>query len=147
MNTLTRFSPIRHRIRFGTPALLDDWLHESGMGSFWGEPDLAPRISLDVNEHENAFHVTAEIPGVDKDDIDISIQGNQLSISAERKRESDTDGTKEILTERAWGKSFRSIALPADIDGDRTQAQYDKGLLKLTLPKKPNGNVRRIAVS
>lgn len=117
------------------------------MGPLWREPELVPEMRVDVNEDDKAFRIRAEMPGVDKDDIDVSVQGNQVSISAELKRESDNKDEKEIIAERSWGKAYRAFTLPADVDGDRTEANYDKGVLTLTLPKKANGNVRRIAVS
>lgn len=147
MTALTRFSPLRRRARFGPPALFDDWLHDAGIGSLWREPELVPEMRVDVNEDDKAFLIRAEMPGVDKEDIEISVQGNQVSISAELKRESDNKDEKEIIAERSWGKAYRAFALPADVEGDRTEARYDKGVLTLTLPKKANGNVRRIAVS
>lgn len=147
MTALARFSPLRRRARFGPPTLFDDWLTEAGMGPLWREPELVPEMRVDVNEDDKAFRIRAEMPGVDKDDIDISVQGNHVSISAELKRESDNKDEKEIIAERSWGKAYRAFTLPADVDGDRTEANYDKGVLTLTLPKKANGNVRRIAVS
>lgn len=147
MTELARFHPLRHRIRLGMPALFDDWFREGGMQPLWRESEVVPDMRTDVSEDDKAFRIKAEIPGVDKDDIDISVQGNQVLISAESKRESEKKDDKEIVAERYYGRAFRSFTLPADIDGERTEARYDKGVLSLTLPKKANGNVRRIAVS
>jgi HSP20 family protein len=104
-------------------------------------------MRVDVTEDDDAFHVDAEIPGVDKDDIEVSVEGTRVSITAETKREKEKKDEKELIVERSWGKAYRAFALPADIDGNRTEARYDKGVLSLTLPKKANGNARRIAVS
>ena len=90
----------------------------------------------------------AEIPGVDKNDIDVSIDGNQVSISAEVKREtSKKDDERDICTERYYGQVYRSFSLPGDVDSEKADARYENGLLTLTLPKKENGSARKLTVS
>ncbi len=147
MTTLTRFNPFRSPARFDTPAVFDDLFRNFGLGPSWNQPEFAVDMRVDITEDDNAFHVNAEIPGVDKDDIDVSVEGNRVSITAEAKREKEKKDEKELIVERSWGKAYRAFALPSDIDGDRTEARYDKGVLTLTLPKKADGNARRIAVS
>lgn len=70
-----------------------------------------------------------------------------MSISAESKRESEENDDQEIVTERYYGGAYRSFTLPVDIDGERTEARYDQGVLSLALSKKVDGNARRITVS
>ncbi len=147
MTTLTRFNPLRSPARFETPATFDDLFRNLGLGPLWNQPEFASDMRVDITEDDNAFHVNAEIPGVDKDDIDVSVEGNRVSITAEAKREKEKKDEKELIVERSWGKAYRAFALPSDIDGDRTEARYDKGVLTLTLPKRANGNARRITVS
>jgi HSP20 family protein len=147
MTALIRFNPFRSPARFDTPASFDDLFRNFGPGPSWSQPEFAPDMRVDVTEDDDAFHVDAEIPGVDKDDIEVSVEGNRVSITAETKREKEKKDEKELIVERSWGKAYRAFALPADIDGNRTEARYDKGVLSLTLPKKANGNARRIAVS
>jgi len=69
------------------------------------------------------------------------------AINAETKREKEKKNAKELIVERSGGRACRAFALPSDIDGNRTEARYDKGVLTPTLPKKANGNARRIIVS
>jgi HSP20 family protein len=102
---------------------------------------------VDITEDDDAFHVNAEIPGVDKGDIEVSVEGNRVAINAESRRQKEKKNEKELIVERSWGRAYRAFALPNDIDGNRTEARYDKGVLTLTLPKKANGNARRITVS
>ena len=83
-----------------------------------------------------------------KDDIDVSINTNQVSISAELKQEaSRKEGERQIVTERSYGQAFRSFTLPSDVAPEKAQAQYENGVLTLKLPKKNNGTSRKLTVS
>ena len=147
MTALTRFNPFRTPARFDTPAMFDDLFRNLGLSPAWNQPEFAADMRVDITEDEDAYRIAAEIPGVEKDDIDVSVEGNRVAISAETKREKEKKDEKELIVERAWGRAYRAFALPGDIDGNRTEARYDKGVLTLTLPKKANGNARRITVS
>lgn len=147
MTAITRFIPFRSPARFETSASLDDLLRNFGLGPLWNQPEFAADMRVDITEGEDAFHLRADIPGLDKDDIDVSVEGNHVAISAETKREKERKGEKELVVERSWEKAYRAFTLPAEIDGSRTEARYDKGVLSLTLPKKANGSARKISVS
>lgn len=148
MTALTRFNPFRNPARVDTPALFDDLLRNISIAPLWREAGIpALDMPVDITEDDNAYRVKAEIPGVDKNDIEVSVEGNQVSISAEAKKETRKQDEREIIVERAYGKAYRAFSLPGDVDGNRTEARYDKGVLMLTLPKKENGSARRIAVS
>ncbi|WHZ18104.1 MAG: hypothetical protein OJF55_000253 [Rhodanobacteraceae bacterium] len=147
MTALTRFNPLRSSTRFETPALFDDLLRNFALSPTWREPGFAPDIRVDVTEDDKAFHIKAEIPGVDKKDIDVSVEGNQVAITVEVKQEEKKKDEREVIVERSYGKAYRAFALPGEVDGARTEAHYDKGVLALTLPKKVNGGTRRITVS
>lgn len=75
------------------------------------------------------------------------MEGIREAINAEAKRGKEKKNGKEFIFERSWGRACRAFALPGDIDGNRTEARYDKDVLTLTLPKQANGNARRITVS
>ena len=151
MTALTHWNPFKGMARFEPSNSFDDLFRGLGFGlrpSTLPEFSAAPDIRIDVSEDDKAFHIKAEMPGVDKKDIDISVEGNQVAIGAEVKRESKKkEGEKEIYTERYSGKVYRSFSLPNDLDGSKAEAQYEKGVLMLTLPKKGNGSSRKIAVS
>ena len=101
---------------------------------------IAPPVSIkvDVAEKDGAYVVRAEIPGVAKDDIQVSIEGNQVTIGAEVKRESEKkDGERVLHSERYYGSAFRSFTLPAELDEAASTAKYENGVLELTLAKKP----------
>ena len=89
----------------------------------------------------------AEIPGVAKDDIQVSIEGNQVTIGAEVKRESEKkDGERVLHSERYVGSAFRSFTLPAELDESASAAKYDNGILELTLAKKPAIAGRKLTI-
>lgn len=107
----------------------------------------AARLRLDVSESEGAYLVHAEIPGAKKDDIHVAIEGNQVEISAEVKREREVrDGETVLRAERHYGKVYRAFSLAQEIDEAATEARYNDGILELRLPKKATARARRISV-
>lgn len=148
MANLTHWNPFRTLTRLESRApLFEDMFREFGMRPRWSEPE-APEMRIDVAESEHAYTVKAEIPGVDKNDIDVSIDGSQVSITAEVKREKTQKGDeRDLCTERYYGQSYRSFGLPGEVDSDKAVAHYENGLLTLTLPKKQNGSARKLSVS
>src|SRR5690606_41658809 len=103
-------------------------------------------VHMAVDEDDRAYRVRIEIPGGRKKDIDVSITGSQVSVSAEVRREKKQEKEREIYSERYVGQASRSFTLPAEVDADKAEARYDDGVLELTLPKKANGNGRRLQV-
>ncbi|HEY7758306.1 MAG TPA: Hsp20/alpha crystallin family protein [Burkholderiales bacterium] len=109
--------------------------------------DSQMRIKMDVKEDDKAYVVHAEVPGVKKEDIQISIDGNQVSISAEVKREKEEkQGEKVLRTERFYGKVYRAFSLAQDVDQDGARAKYENGVLELTLPKRAASAQKRLTV-
>jgi HSP20 family protein len=107
----------------------------------------AVSIKVDVAEKDNAYVVHAEIPGVKKDDIQVSIEGNQVTIGAELKRETEKkDGGRVLHTERYYGSAYRSFTLPSELDETASAAKYENGILELTLAKKPAVAGRKLTV-
>lgn len=107
-----------------------------------GDPLPSPdKIKVEVKESGDNVIVHAEIPGVDKNDIDITIDGNVLTISAEVKQyDADREDEKVLHSERYYGSVQRSFSLPSNIDQTKASADYKDGILVLTLPKEtPNG--------
>jgi HSP20 family protein len=107
------------------------------------EKSAAP-IKVDVVETDAAYVVKAEIPGVNKDEIQVSIEGDVVTIGAEVKRETETkDGERVIRTERYSGSVYRAFTLPVEIDEAASTAKYQNGILELTLSKKPAAQGRK----
>ena len=97
----------------------------------------APQLSVDVTEKNGAYVVTADLPGVKKEDIHVDIDGAQLTLTAEVKREKEAaEGERVLHAERVYGKVSRSFALPQELDEAKAEAKFRDGVLELTLPKK-----------
>jgi HSP20 family protein len=143
MANLTRFDPFRLRRLDPFESMVRD-LVPTGLRSMmrWEEP----AIPVEVQELDNAYLMTAELPGVKKEDIDISIAGNQVTISAEAKQEKVAADAKEWCNERLYGKFSRSIQLPLEIEENGAEATYADGLLHLTLPKKASSVAKRLEI-
>ena len=95
------------------------------------------RLKVDVAEKNGAYQVTADLPGVKKEDIQVQIDGAQVTLSAEVKRENEVaDAGRVLHTERAYGKVSRSFSLPQELDEAKAEARFRDGVLELTLPKK-----------
>ncbi|HXZ49456.1 MAG TPA: Hsp20/alpha crystallin family protein [Usitatibacter sp.] len=135
---IARFDPFRDfESFFGLPRLRR-WLTEV---------PTEPTIKLDVTEDDKAFHVKAEMPGVKKEDINVEIEGNQVSLTAEVKRETEEKkGETVVHSERYYGKQYRSFTLGKEIDRKKAEAKFENGVLELTLPKDGGTTTQRIAV-
>ncbi len=104
-------------------------------------------VKMDVTEDDKSYTVHAEIPGVSKDDIQVTIEGNQVTLGAEVKREKEAkDGQRVLRSERFYGNAFRSLALPTEVDETQSEARYDKGVLELKLVKKAASAGKRLNV-
>jgi HSP20 family protein len=107
----------------------------------------AAQFRVDVTENDNAYNLRAEIPGVKKDDIQITIDGDTVAISAEVKNEKEVkDGERVLRTERRYGKTYRAFALGQEVDEAAASAKYADGVLELTLPKKAEVQAKRVTV-
>ena len=132
--------------------LFDDFFRELSPGFFvrplHGEPlPSAAQIRIDVKESDSAYTVQAELPGVPKEDIQVSIDGSVVTLRAEVKQyDSQDSGDKTLRSERYYGEVSRSLQLPLDIDQAAAKAKYDNGVLTLTLPKKLAGGSQRLKV-
>jgi HSP20 family protein len=141
MVNITRFNPLEdafQNLLRGAPAWLPD-------------PEArapAPmKFRMDVTENDKEYQVLAELPGVKKEEISITISGNEVAVSAEVKHEQDiVNGETVLRAERYYGKIQRSFALDQEIDEATAQAKYNDGVLELTLPKKTVAAAKRLAV-
>ena len=97
-------------------------------------------------ENDNAYIVTAELPGIDPKDIDISLEGNVLTLRGEKKEESEKKDKNYHRVERRYGSFVRSLTLPAEVNADKIEADYRNGLLEVTLPKSETVKPKKITV-
>lgn len=132
--------------------LLDEFFRDVAPGFYvkplHGDPLPGPeQIKIDVKETDQAYTVHAEVPGVDKEDIHVSLDGNMVTLQAEVKQQDlQTKDEKVLRSERYFGSVARSFQLPQDIDQSLAKAKYENGVLTLTLPKKTGGNAQRLAI-
>lgn len=136
MSNLTRYDPFEDLFRgfFVKPMDLPGTLPTQTM-------------KMDVKEQDEAFVVHAELPGVRKDDIHVTIDGNLVAIAAEVKQEKDVkEGERLLRSERYFGKVSRSFQLAQDIDDARVAAKFNNGVLELTLPKRAPAASKRVPI-
>ena len=132
--------------------LFDDIFRDIAPGFYvkplHGEPLPAPeKIKVDVKETEKHYTVLAEVPGVSKEDIHVSLDGNIVTLRAEVKQlDAQTQDEKVLRSERYYGAVARSFQLPQDIDQSAAKARYDNGVLTLTLPKKQASGSQRLTI-
>jgi HSP20 family protein len=101
-----------------------------------GADDQAPRMDIDVTEEGDKYVLKAEVPGIDKKDISVEIDGNTVMISANKEKSSEVkEGGNTIRQERFWGRIQRSVSLASSIDESAAKAVCENGVLILTLPK------------
>ncbi|HYS84887.1 MAG TPA: Hsp20/alpha crystallin family protein [Bradyrhizobium sp.] len=105
------------------------------------------QFRMDVTENEQEYQVLAELPGVKKEEISVTINGNEVAVSAEVKHEKDVENGETVLrAERYYGKIQRAFALGQEVDEATAQAKYNDGVLELTLPKKTVAAAKRLEV-
>jgi HSP20 family protein len=136
INDLFDLDPIQNSFR----NLLRPWRLEGA--------ESAPQIKLDLSESDDNYLVKAEIPGVRKEDIDVRIDGNQVTISAEVKKETEEKKEGRLLrSERQYGFASRSFSLASDVDDAKADAKYQNGVLELKLPKKSTPARKRLSIA
>ena len=132
--------------------LFDDFFKDFAPGFYvqplHGEALPSPsQIRIDVKETDEGYSIEAEVPGVNKDNIQVSIDGNQVSLRADvQQLDEQKEGERVLRSERYFGSVSRSIQLPAEIDTDQCKARYENGVLKLTLPRKQGGSSRQLSI-
>ena len=110
-------------------------------------PAGAARFRVDVTESENAYRLRAELPGVRKDDIQVTIDGDTVAIAAEaRSDRAAADSERVLRAERQFGKLYRAFTLEQQVDEASASARYADGVLDLTLPKKAAVQAKRITI-
>ena len=122
--------------------LFDNFTH-AGWSPFNGG---GAAVSMDVADTEDGLELTAELPGLEQQDVDISLADGVLTISGEKRSERDEMDKDYRLVERSYGAFSRSIALPADVEADKIRATMDKGILKVSIPRAARPEPTKIEV-
>lgn len=111
-----------------------------------GLPAVTPRV--DVEEKDKAYVVTAELPGAEEKDVEVTLADNVLTIRGEKKLEAEREEKNMHVSERSYGSFRRSFRLPPECDGEKVTANFDKGVLTVSIPKTQGKNnpVKKIAI-
>ncbi len=128
---------------------------EQRMQRLFDEPFRLPLLteemgwspSVDVTETDNAIEITAELPGVSKDDVEVDLENNVLTIRGEKKSETEEKGKEKYLYERYYGSFQRTFSLPAPVDEGKVTAEFRNGVLKVHLEKTVQAKGRKIAIT
>ena len=132
---------------------IEDW--ERHLEDFFGRPMLS-RLpveekgwmpAIDIFEKDDKFVVKAELPGMNEEDVDVSVVGDMLNIKGEKKTETEVKEEDYYRCERAYGSFYRSIPLPSTVDASKIEASYEDGVLEVTLPKVAEVKPKKVAVS
>lgn len=126
-------------------------LFDLSLSKWWKEPhegfmENAWSPSLDIYESKDNLLVKADLPGLKKEDIKVSVQAGTLIIEGEKKSEKENKDKGTLRTERTYGSFYRAIALPAAVDESKVKAVYKQGVLELTLPKTEEAKPKQIAI-
>lgn len=132
-------------------SLFDDFFRDMAPGFYikplHGDPLPGPgQIKMDVKENDSSYTVSAEIPGVRKEDIHVTIEAGMVMVRAEVKQEDSRKDDKQLRSERYYGAVSRGISLPGDVDQAQAKAKYDNGVLTLTLPKKQGSGSQKLRI-
>lgn len=145
-SNMTKFDPFSDLSQFDAFRNIDNFFRELSLLPSFRSMRAESHMRADVAESDQAYTVKAEIPGVKKEDIKISVEGNRVAINAEVREEKDEKTTGMMHSERYYGKHSRSFTLPQEVDETKAEAKYENGLLMLTLPKKSGAGARQVAV-
>ena len=146
MNNLRTYEPFADMVRspmFNLTGMFD--LPRTRFG--YPTPRAEPSIKMDVTEDANAYRVKAEIPGVKKEEIHVSVEGNTVSISAEFERKEETRKDETLLCSELYrGKVARTFTVMGDVDESKAEAKYENGILELMLPKKLGAGTKALEI-
>lgn len=148
MANITRWNPVRElddlMSRYNRLLGLTRGTNESESNDLFSSSDWAPAV--DIKETPEAYNIEAELPGMSKDDVKVTVQNGVLSIQGERKQEEETDDRKQHRIERFYGSFLRRFTLPENVDEDSVKASFKDGVLSLTLTKTEPAEPKAIEV-
>lgn len=145
-NSLMRYDPFSDIARLDPFRGMDELFRDMAMAPALRGGEAGQRIRMDVEETDQSYVVTADIPGVKKEDIKVAVDGNQLTISAQVQEERQSNTAGMLRSERYYGQQYRSITLPQEVDDTQAEAKYEGGVLRLTLPKKPGTGGKQLTI-
>jgi len=146
LNSVTRWNPAAaaYLTREPVSRLLDTFFNDL-QGEEVSNRGWVPPV--DIQETEDAYKLQAELPGLTKDDINITLENNVLRLSGERKFEKDVQKESYHRIERTYGAFSRAFALPQQVEADGVEAAFENGILTVTVPKAEQAKPRKISIS
>lgn len=136
-------------------SMFDDFYKEMDnlLGSFFGTRTPAPRAwtslpagivtpAIDVSENDKEITLTAELPGLSEEDVELVVQDGRMTLKGEKRHEEDREEEDYHVSERSYGSFQRSMPIPDRVDVDKVKASFDKGVLKVKMPKKPEAETK-----
>jgi HSP20 family protein len=147
MTVLTRWEPFREfaTLQDRMNRLFRDSYNDAGQDESLTTSRFAPAV--DVYEDEHQVTLKIEVPGIDEKDIDVRVENNTLTVQGERKIEKEEKEENYRRVERQYGSFTRTFTLPQTVDSEKVSASYDKGVLKITLPKRAEAKPKQIKVN
>ncbi|HZS96527.1 MAG TPA: Hsp20/alpha crystallin family protein [Terriglobales bacterium] len=147
MTVITRWDPFREfsTLQDRMNRLFRESYGPEGREETLNNTSFAPPV--DVYEDEHSVNLKIEVPGVDEKDIDVRIENNVLTVHGERKFEKEEKQENFRRVERQYGSFTRTFTLPSTVDAEKVAASYDKGILKIALPKKAEAKPKQIKVN
>jgi HSP20 family protein len=147
MTVLTRWEPFREfaTLQDRINRVFRDSYSGAGQDEALTTSSFAPAV--DVYEDEHKVSLKIEVPGIDEKDIDVRVENNTLTVHGERKIEKEEKEENYRRVERQYGSFTRTFTLPTTVDTENVSANYDKGVLKITLPKKAEAKPKQIKVN
>ncbi len=144
--TSDRWDPFREMVTFREA--MDRWLQQSISGTGQLLSNMRPEsIPIDVIERDDAFELRASLPGVRPEDVEVTVQGERVTIRAEARGAAESESENWIMREHRYGVMQRSITLPVAVSSDNAEARIENGVLSLRLPKTQGVEARRINVA
>jgi len=146
LNTMTRWNPMGMSVREPLFRVFDSLLNQDLLPSeevsnrTWTPP-------VDIQETEDVYRLTAELPGLTKEDINITLENNVLRLTGERKLEKGVEKEGYQRVERIYGTFARAFTLPSQVNHDKVEAAFENGLLTITVPKAEQAKPRKIAIA
>ncbi len=147
MSIVAKWDPMRELDEFSTRLSTFFGPHPGRSGdenNVYTKAQWAPRVDISEDEHE--YLIKAELPGIEKDQVRVTVENGLLLIAGERKSEREEDHRKYHRVERAYGSFLRSFSLPDDADGTKIKAEFKNGVLKVHLPKSEDAKPKSIEI-
>lgn len=147
---MTRANPRSDLVRAGAGGTffpgIEDFFRDLSMAPALRALEQAPRMKVDVEENDQAYIMRADVPGADREDITVSIDGNMVSIRANVEQERSDQGGNMLRNERIYGEEYRTFTLPQEVDDSKAEAKIENGVLVLTLPKKSGTGGKKLQI-